>query len=256
MRIRTAVALAVGFVMLGMASSAQAVKPDDGNEAAREGKEIYERSCLLCHGAEGEGDGPAGWFIGRYEAPHPRNFSAESFKFRSTPTGELPTDQDLFRTVTQGVPGFMPSFSGLSEKQRWQVIAYVKTFKPSFKTNPPTAMSLPDPPGLPSSARIEHGRKIYITYACDHCHGANGLGDGQEAREGNLRDARGLRISAGDLTQRASFKNGSSAESLYRSIMTGLDGTPMPSYADTIGDRDEDVWDLVYYVLSLSRERR
>ena len=256
MRIRTLVAIGAGLAMLTVASFVQAVKPEDNQVAREKGKQIYDRSCFLCHGADGRGDGPAGWFIGRYDAPHPRDFTAESFKFRSTPSGELPTDQDLFRTVTQGIPGNMPPFSGLSEEERWQVIAYVKTFNPAFKGGKPTAISLPNPPGPPSDAGIENGRKVYIMYGCKNCHGDNGYGDGTESLNGNLKDASGLTISPGDLTERASLKSGASAQALYRSIMTGLDGTPMPSYADTLGGKDQDVWDLVYYILSLSHEGR
>jgi hypothetical protein len=70
------------------------------------------------------------------------------------------------------------------------------------------------------------------------------------------REAHGLTISHGNLTERASLKSGSSAQAIYRSIMTGLDGTPMPQYADTFGDKDKDVWDLVYFMLSLAHERQ
>ena len=256
MRIRALAAIAAGLVMLSGASYVQAVKPEDNQATRAEGKQIYDRACVFCHGVEGKGDGPAGWFIGRYKSPRPRDFTAESFKFRSTPSGELPTDQDLFRTVTQGIPGNMPPFSGLSEEKRWQVIAYVKTFNPAFTGGKPTAMSLPNPPGPPPDAGIENGRMVYIKYGCQNCHGDNGYGDGTEALNGGLKDAFGLMISPGDLTERASLKSGSSARDIYRSIMTGLDGTPMPSYADTIGGNDKDVWDLVYYILSLSHEGR
>jgi mono/diheme cytochrome c family protein len=256
MRIRTLFAIGAGLAMLSGASYVHAVKPEDNQATREKGKQIYDRACLFCHGAEGKGDGPAGWFIGRYESPHPRDFTGESFKFRSTPTGELPTDQDLFRTMTQGIPGYMPPFSGLSEEERWQVIAYVKTFNRAFKGGEPTAIPLPNPPSPPSDAGIENGRKVYIKYGCQNCHGDNGHGDGTEALNGNLKDAFGLTISPGDLTERASLKSGSSAQAIYRSIMTGLDGTPMPSYADTIGGNDKDVWDLVHYILSLSHEGR
>lgn len=255
MRIRTLVAIGAGLVMLSAASFAQAVKPEETHATREKGKQIYDRACFLCHGADGKGDGPAGWFIGRYEGPRPRDFTGGSYKFRSTPSGELPMDQDLFRTVTQGIPGNMPPYSGLSEEERWQVIAYIKSFNRSFKGAKPMALALPNPPGPPSDAGIENGRKTYIKYGCQKCHGDNGYGDGKEALDGNLKDTYGLMVSPGDLTERASLKNGSSAQALYRSIMTGLDGTPMPSYADTIGGNDKDVWDLVYYILSLSQER-
>ena len=256
MRIRTFLAIGVGLVILSGASFVHAVKPEDNQATREKGKQIYEHACLLCHGVDGRGDGPAGWFLGRYEGPRPRDFRGGSYKFRSTPSGELPVDQDLFRTVTQGIPGHMPSYSGLSEEERWEVIAYIKTFNESFKGEKPTALSLPNPPGPPSDAGIENGRKVYIRYGCQNCHGDNGYGDGKEALDGNLKDTYGLTISPGDLTERASLKGGSSAHAIYRSIMTGLNGTPMPSYADTIGGNDKDVWDLVYYILSLSQERQ
>jgi mono/diheme cytochrome c family protein len=255
MRIRTLAAIGAGLVMLSAASFAQAVKPEETQATREKGKQIYDRACFLCHGADGKGDGPAGWFIGRYEGPRPRDFTGGSYKFRSTPSGELPMDQDLFRTVTQGIPGNMPPYGGLSEEERWQVIAYIKTLNPAFKGAKPIALVLPNPPGPPSDAGIENGRKTYIKYGCQKCHGDNGYGDGKEALDGNLKDTYGLMVSPGDLTERSSLKNGSSAQALYRSIMTGLDGTPMPSYADTIGGNDKDVWDLVYYILSLSQER-
>jgi len=256
MRIQMFLAIGAGLVMLSIASLANAVKPEDNQATREKGKQIYDRACFLCHGAKGKGDGPAGWFIGRYESPRPRDFTGGSYKFRSTPSGELPMDQDLFRTVTQGIPGNMPPYGGLSEEERWQVIAYIKTLNQAFKGAKPTALVLPNPPGPPSDAGIENGRKTYIKYGCQNCHGDNGYGDGKEALDGNLKDTYGLTISPGDLTERASLKNGSSAQALYRSIMTGLDGTPMPSYADTIGGNDKDVWDLVYYILSLSQERQ
>lgn len=256
MRSHTLIAIGVGLALLSVATFAQAGKPEETNSSRDKGKQIYERTCLFCHGADGMGDGPAAWFIGRYQSPRPRDFTGGGFKFRSTPSGELPTDQDLFRVVTQGIPGNMPPYAGLSEEERWHVIAYIKTFNPSFKSEKPTALPLPNPPGPPSDAGIENGRRVYIKYGCQNCHGDNGYGDGKEALDGNLKDTYGLTTSPGDLTQRASLKGGSSPHAIYRSIMTGLNGTPMPSYADTIGGNDKDVWDLVYYILSLSHEKQ
>ncbi len=233
-----------------------AVKPEDNRATREKGKRIYERSCIFCHGSEGKGDGPAGWYLGRYEAPRPRDFTTESFKFRSTASGELPTDQDLFRTVTQGIPGYMPSFAGLNEEERWQVVSYIKTFNPSFKEEKPQPLPLPLPPGPPTDAGIEHGRKLYMKYGCHSCHGDNGYGDGSESLKGNLKDSRGLTISARNLTERESLKNGSTPRDIYRSVMTGLDGTPMPSFADSFAGKEKDAWDLIYYILSLSQDRR
>ncbi len=51
-----------------------------------------------------------------------------------------------------------------------------------------------------------------------------------------------------DLTQRP-LKSGSIPRDIFRSILTGLDGTPMPSYHLTL--EDDELWDLAYYVDSL-----
>jgi cytochrome c oxidase cbb3-type subunit 2 len=52
-----------------------------------------------------------------------------------------------------------------------------------------------------------------------------------------------------DLTS-GQFKSGPAVEDIYRTMTTGLSGTPMPSYRDSLPD--EDRWALSYYVLALS----
>jgi mono/diheme cytochrome c family protein len=248
--------LSVLLIFAGGSSPVFGVKPED-NQAARErGKLIYERSCIFCHGVEGKGDGSAGWFIGRYSSPRPRDFTAEGFKLRSTASGSLPTDQDLFRTVTQGIPGYMPPFSGLDEEERWQVVTYLKSFNPAFKDEIREPLTIGYPPFPSSEEAIAAGRIVYLAYGCVNCHGPNGKGDGKESLESNLKDARGLRVQASDLTAPTSFKNGATARDLYRSMMTGLDGTPMPSFANQFPGKDIEAWGLVYYILSLSAERK
>jgi mono/diheme cytochrome c family protein len=233
-----------------------AIRPEDSPSTREKGRLIYQRTCLWCHGAEGKGDGPSGWSIGRFSAPRPRNFTKDGFKFRSTPSGELPSDQDLFRTITRGIPGYMPSFHSLSEEKRWQIIAYLKSFNAAFREETSTPISLSLPTHTPSDKRIENGRKLYLQFECHVCHGADALGDGPESTAGHLRDSNDLRISATNLTNRSELKNGSDPLDLYRSIMTGLDGTPMPSYAAQFAEREQEAWDLVWYLLSLSDKPR
>jgi mono/diheme cytochrome c family protein len=255
MRKRIIALVAVLILCASETSLVFAVKPEEDRVTREQGRLVYERACVMCHGVDGKGDGAAGWFIGRYSSPHPRDFTTESFKLRSTASGEMPTDQDLFRTVTQGIPGYMPSFNGLTEEERWEVIAYVKAFNPAFKEDKPVPIAVPDPPFPPSDASIENGRKLYVKYSCHSCHGNNGYGDGPESMKGNLKDGRGRSISAGNLSDRSSLKNGSMPRDIYRSLMTGLDGTPMPSFADSLSGKEKEAWDLVYYILSLSSER-
>lgn len=226
--------------------------PEAPADIAR-GREIFNRSCIFCHGAEGEGDGPAAFFIASYGAPRPQNFHTENFKFRSTPSGMLPTDHDLFRILTRGIPGFMPSFVGLTEKERWQVIYYVKSFNPKFQTAQPERFEIEiGEPLPPTRGHIALGRRLYQEAGCAECHGEGGRGDGEKAD--TLEDYRGFSIRPTDLTNLTAFKNGNSQEDIYRSIMTGLNGTPMPAYDDAFKGREGDVWHLVHYILSLSEE--
>jgi len=234
------------------ASTAQAVKPATNRDTLMEGRLIYEQACAWCHGIGGEGDGPAGWFIGRYSSPRPRNFVMGGYKFRSTASGELPTDQDLFRVITQGIPGVMPAYRSLNERERWQIIAYLKSWNSAFEEETPAPLTFPSAPPGPTEAGIQHGRHLYVKLDCRVCHGDNGEGDGPEATAGHLRDADNLRIRATNLTDPSAWKNGASSHDLLRTLMTGLDGTPMPSYANEFDGQEEALWDLVWYIQSLS----
>jgi len=256
MRLRLIACLAAGLIVMAAGEAAvRAAKPEDNRLTREKGRQIFERSCIWCHGVGGRGDGPVAFYLGRYSSPRPRDFVQENFKFRSTASGELPTDQDLYRTVTQGIPGYMPSFALLTEEQRWQVIAYVKSFNPAFQEEKPVPLPMGPPPYPSSEESIQRGREVYGRYGCLVCHGTEGRGAGPES-EAHLQDSRGLRIRAADLTDRASFKGGAMPLDIYRSLVTGLDGTPMPSYADQIAGKENEAWDLVYYILSLSAEAK
>src|SRR2546430_12874238 len=75
---------------------------------------VYNHACAWCHGKDGRGDGPAAFSINKYLSPRPRDFTRGRFKLRSTPSGQLPIDDDLLRTLERGIPGYMPSFRGLT----------------------------------------------------------------------------------------------------------------------------------------------
>lgn len=244
------------LVLTGLcASTAQAVKPDANRDSLLEGRRIYEQACAWCHGIGGEGDGPAGWFIGRYSSPRPRNFVKDGYKLRSTASGELLTDQDLFKVITNGIPGVMPGYHSLNERDRWQVIAYIKSWNPAFDEERPVPLAFPSFIPSPTETGIRNGRNLYVKYDCRVCHGDNGEGDGPEAIAGHLRDADNLPIRATNLTNPSGFKNGASAQDLFRTLMTGLDGTPMPSYAHEFTGQEEALWNLVWYVQSLSEQQ-
>src|SRR6266704_6765766 len=94
------------------------------------GKKVYVKWCAGCHGDGGAGDGPAA----AYMLPRPRNFTGGLYKIRTTASGQLPTDADLLRAIDEGLPGSaMPGWKGrLSDTERRQVMAYVKTFSSFF----------------------------------------------------------------------------------------------------------------------------
>jgi len=225
--------------------------PVDAGSVA-EGKLIYDRSCVFCHGLNGDGKGPVAYFLSRDTAPHPRDFTEGIYKFRSTLSGELPLDEDLFRTVTFGVPGFMPSFVGLDTADRWKVIYYIKSLYPDFEGSEPEVLEVVGAP-IPSTAgSVNNGYKVFQEFKCWECHGGGGQGDGKKSID--LKDDWDFLLPPRNLTMRSSFKNGSREEDLYRTIMVGLDGGAMPSYSDFFEGEENKVWDLINYILSLSSE--
>ncbi|HSF07539.1 MAG TPA: cbb3-type cytochrome c oxidase subunit II [Methylomirabilota bacterium] len=217
--------------------------PSTADHAAR-GKEVYERRCVGCHGPKGDGNGPAATFL----APRPRDFTLGAFKFRSTPSGSLPTDGDLYRTLTRGVRWTaMPTWHELPEKDRITVIAYIKTFSSRWKEERPEPPIVIGDPPKPTPELLERGKQLYAQAKCFQCHGDGGKGDGPSADE--LVDDLKFPIRPADFT-RGQFKGGADVRDIYRTMTTGLDGTPMPSFADSM--KDDERWAISYYVLSFS----
>src|SRR5206468_10004153 len=130
------------------------------------GRAVYTRRCVGCHGRDGDGNGEAATFL----SPRPRDFTAAIFKFRSTPSGSLPTDADLFRTATRGVRGTaMPTWHELPMEDRRAVIAFIKTFSPRWRDEKPEPGGLPASPPPASTALIERGRDVYRSAKCWEC---------------------------------------------------------------------------------------
>lgn len=196
--------------------------------AAFRGEQVYSRNCATCHGHAGDGTGPAA----RYLDPRPRDFTLGIYKFRSTPAGMLPTDDDLFRTITLGIPRTrMPAFSNvLTERERRDVVAYIKGFSDNFKNMPAAdSISIREEPKATAES-IAEGKNIYVINGCWTCHGAAGRGTGEAATA--LKDVWGHEIRPVDFTA-GKYKGGSDNRSIFRTINTGLTGTPMPSFAES-----------------------
>jgi cytochrome c oxidase cbb3-type subunit I/II len=220
------------------------------------GKQVYERRCVGCHGVKGDGNGPAAAFM---QKDRPRNFTLGVFKFRLTPSGSMPDDGDLLRTITRGVRGTaMPSWHELLEKDRLTVIQYIKfelaadRSKPDkpylyFVEEPPKAPIFIGQPPAPSPELVRRGQDVWKQAKCWECHGDGGKGDGEKAA--GLKDDFGFPIPPANLTT-GQFKSGPSVKDIFRTMSTGLSGTPMPSYSDSLPEADR--WALSYYVLALS----
>jgi DMSO reductase family type II enzyme heme b subunit len=229
------------------------VKPTPVAADAAAGKALYERYCVQCHGAEGKGDGPAADLV----YPRPRDFTLAIYKVRSTPSGGLPTDHDLFRVISEGLPGTsMPAWKKfLGDAERWQLVHHVKTFDTLeiFKDEAPKEeVSIAGAPAV-TPELVARGKAIYQDKKCWQCHGALGRGDGESAE--GMKDEWGHPIRPVNFTKGWRYRGGDRIEDIYRTFTTGFNGTPMPSFVDAI-PAAEDRWALAAFVKSLTRAPR
>jgi cytochrome c oxidase cbb3-type subunit 2 len=184
--------------------------------------------------------------------PRPRDFVQARYQVRTTGPGELPTDEDLRRILREGMPGTaMPAWPNLSDDEREDVIAYLKQFSSFFEDETPSPMEFSRDPGGGEEARTS-GIDVYERLECWKCHGSSGRGDGQSAP--TLEDWREYPTRAANLTEPWAFNGGMGAEAIHARFLTGLDGTPMPSYDDALGAgvvTESELWDLAHYVASM-----
>ena len=203
-------------------------------------KSLYSDNCADCHGLSGKGDGKEAYRLKQ----KPQDFTAGSFKFRSIPTGSLPADEDIFRSITEGIRGTaMLGQIHLSDQKRWLLVDYIKTFSSSFSELIPQQAITISAPHEKTDSLIAYGKWLYEEAGCWNCHGNGGIGDGPSAD--TLRNVNGDPVVMPDLTLRP-LKRANSSEELYRTLVTGLDGTPMPSFEEALNDTQ--LWALVYFL--------
>lgn len=216
------------------------------------GRYLFQKHCTTCHGQTGRGDGP--WAAELTDKP--RNFRVGVFKFRTTPYGKLPVADDLRRTIRSGISGTaMPFFKDFSDDDVGALIVYLQNL--SRKWDDEELMAEPlDLASRPewfadSEARKQHSKKGKELFAvnCASCHGEKGKGDGPASVA--LIDIWEHKIVPADLSG-PHHKSGDRPEDLFRTITTGLNGTPMIGFSELLGA--ESIWDLVAFIQSLSTD--
>src|SRR5437870_885644 len=243
--------------------------PEPAADMIEAGKRVYFTKCVWCHGVDGAGDGPGAdrlW-------PRPRNFNQGTFKIRHTASGELPLfdakkpipgQNDLFETVTHGLPGSaMPSWEGiLTEEQRLQVLSFVTTQLVKDRkftdkqSESQTILQLGDlKPIAPTEESLKKGAELVVEKKCVECHGADGRGDGNAF---NLKDDWGFSIQPANWHKcwnfRGSRQDPYNVKNIFRTFSTGVNGTPMPSFADntTVEER----WHIANWVNSVCEREK
>ena len=245
--LRAAVVVWIGSLCVASTASVRVEAQDLGTDSQREsGKALYLKYCSQCHGETGKGDGYAALHL----YPRPRDFTTGKFKVRTTGNGALPTHQDLVNIIRLGMPyTSMPAWPTFSDSEVSDLAHFIKTFSPNFanKEMVPQPVELPSPPAATAES-IELGKKLYAETGCLKCHGNLGRGDGPSAP--TLVDELNFPIRAADLSQSWTFRGGSSREDIFRTMSTGLNGTPMPSFTDSLSP--EQRWAITDFIVSLS----
>ena len=244
-------------------------------ERLNEGSKLYRIHCLHCHGVSGDGTGPTAQFL----FPKPRDYRLGVFKFTSTSTGAHPTEDDLRKTLYEGIPGTsMPSFKLLPEEEREALLDYLILLSMRGELElllleeaefgvpdagivqesldlvmnrwklAPTQVVQPREPMPPySDEQALSGRTLFLTTGaqCVGCHGRDFRGRGSQEMN---PDAWGDTIRPADLTL-GLYRGGRRPIDIYWRIANGIKGTPMPGYRNSLSD--EQIWQLVHFVRAL-----
>jgi len=218
--------------------------PPPDEASLKVGRTIYQARCAVCHGVKGDGKGMRAGDM----KIKPRDFTSAKYKFRSTPTGALPTDEDLFKTISRGLHGTaMVPWLGLNNSQKWLVIYYIKTFSDYFEDGDEDEVVTPPEPVKSTDEYVKLGAEVYEKAKCHECHGKEGYGDGMKADK--LKDDWFRPIKPMNFRERI-LKRGLEINEIYLTVATGLNGTPMASYATFL--TEEEILAVSYFIRSIA----
>jgi len=218
------------------------------------GRQLYMEKCAICHGETGAGDG----LTKDISSPKPRNFVKGQYKFRSVKFGKIPTDQDLFDMITQGMKGTtMPAWRHLPETDRWSLVLYLKTLSKKFakakkRNKYPKVIPVPDPPGDFNTESIASGKELFLQN-CSGCHGVKGRSDGVSTFK--VVDVASDAIWPRNLSKSWLFRRGTTRKDIFQTLRTGLSTTAMPQFSTRVF-KDSQIWDIVNYVQTLSAAKQ
>jgi mono/diheme cytochrome c family protein len=251
------------------------------------GRDVYSRQCAGCHGVTGDGLGPAA----KYLDPAPRDYRLGKFKFASTPRGTKPRREDLARIIRRGAKGTsMPTFRFISDEDLEAVIDYVVLLSSrgemEYRLMKASEQELGEEDDIPADMITEQvqnvaatwaaaddfivrpltpqtkatpeniaaGAKAFVELNCYKCHGRDGRGNRVQDVG---KDDWGRVAFAADLTT-GMLHGGRRPVDIYRRIYAGINGTPMPAFAqpdstknETEAQRSETIWNMVHFVTSV-----
>jgi mono/diheme cytochrome c family protein len=217
--------------------------PKFDTELRSTGARLYSEHCAICHGAKGDGHGLRATGL----APPPRNFTKGVFAYRSTPSGTLPTDEDIWKVISNGLHGTaMVPWVSLREHGRWALVSYIETFSPRFATEARGVTVTVSAAPEVTPELVAKGEALYLS-DCSSCHGAKGHGDGPAVMKAAEQEMRPRDFTGGV------FERGSSLEDIYLTVNTGLNGTPMSSFDKALSP--DQTWAVAAYVRSLISRR-
>jgi mono/diheme cytochrome c family protein len=235
-------------------------------ETLRRGGDSYTHYCRPCHGAEGDGKGPAS----PGQRPPPRDLRLGLVKFAAVAAGQLPSDADLTRIIKAGLHGTAMLPWDVPHAEIDALIQYVKAFSPRWQSEKPgdPIVASPDPWRQDPSGGVERGKKVYhgMAQCAVACHPAyvtkpeiqqftkeltkmETLQFRDDLYQPVAKDSDyGVKILPTDFAYHR-LRSGETLDDIYRSIAAGIGGTAMPTWKGVLPE--EDLWAMAHYVRSL-----